>query len=300
MSRRFHNAVMGLCLLAAASTASTTVAQDSRATSGRPLPGLVAPEKMPGALGEVRFDQHLGAELPLDARFLDETGNPVLLGDFFGERPVIVLFVYYECPMLCTLVFNGLSKSLGVVDFNVGTAFDVVAISIDPEETPAMAAAAHERVLARYGRAETAPGWHFLTGTADQIQRVADTAGFAFAFEEETGEFAHAAGLVFATADGTVNQYLLGIEPSPKDIRLALVAASERKLGSLVDHVLLYCYRYDPALGKYTLAAMRILRGGAILFLVCLLTFLWLSFRRDRRTAQSSTESRQVPTAGAA
>ncbi len=304
MIRRFHNAALGMCLVAVASMSTTVAAQDSRATSGRPLPGLVAPEKMPGALAEVRFDQNLGAELPLDARFVDETGNPVLLGDFFGKRPVVVLFVYFECPMLCTLVFNGLAKSLGVVDFNVGTEFDVVAISIDPEETPAMAAAAEERLLARYGRAETAPGWHFLTGTEGEIQRVADTAGFAFAFEEETGEFAHAAGLVFATEDGTVNQYLLGIEPSPKDIRLALVAASERKLGSLVDHVLLYCYRYDPALGKYTLAAMRILRGGAILFLACLLTFLWVSIRRDRRMArllaESSTESRQVPTAGAA
>ncbi len=301
MKTILQSVTSALWLVAMLAMAPAVLGQDSRATSGRVRPGLVAPEKMPGTLSEVRFDQNLGEQLPLDARFVDETGNPVILGDFFGSRPVVVLFVYYECPMLCTLVFNGLSKSLGVVDFTVGAEFDVVAISIDPEETPAMAAAAEMRVLDRYGRAQSAPGWHFLTGTQAEIQRVTQAAGFAYAYEEDRGEFAHAAGLVFATEDGVLNQYLLGIEPSPKDIRLALIAASERKLGSLVDHVLLYCYRYDPTLGKYTVAAVRILRIAAAAFVLCLFGFMWISFRHDRKMARlrskSRPESPEMPTA---
>ena len=250
---------------------------------------LVDPSDMPGPLKKVEFKQNLDAQLPLDASFRDEMGREVKLGDFFGEKPVILTFVYYDCPMLCTLILNGLAKALAVMKFDPGREYEVVAISIDPAETPAQAAKAESATVKRFGRQETAPGWHFLVGAQDQIDRVAQIAGYGYQFVPETGEFAHASGIVVLTPQGRIAQYYFGIEYSPKDIRLSLVEASQKKIGGVVDEILLYCYRYDPAQGKYTAAVMRIMRIAGGLFAAGLLLFLWLAFRRDRLAERAET-----------
>jgi protein SCO1/2 len=252
---------------------------------------LVDPAQMPAPLNEVRFDQKLGSALPRDARFLDQDGRPVALGNYFGERPVVLAFVYYECPMLCTLILNGLAKSLGVLKLQPGTDFDVVAVSIDHGETPALASAALERTLKRYGKPETAPGWHFLTGSEEDVKRVADAAGFRFVYDPETDEYAHTSGIVIVAPDGTINQYYYGIEYPPRDVRLALVDASEGRAGTLVDQILLYCYRYDAKLGKYTVLTMRLLRFAGALFVVIMMIFLWFMWRFERRRNQELARS---------
>ncbi len=250
--------------------------------------GIVDPQDMPGPLKEVGFDQHLGEMLPLDAVFTDETGDVVTLGDYFGERPVVLAFVYYDCPMLCPMVLNGIAKTLGVLKFDAGEDFDVVAISIDPRETPYMAAGQKRSTVKRYGREHTVAGWHFLTGEADQVQRVTEAAGFSYAYLEETQEFAHASGMIVATPDGILAQYFYGLDFSPKDTRLALVEASAGQIGSVVDQILLYCFRYDPKLGKYTAVVTRILRLAGLVFLAVLGTFIWIMLRRDRLAARSA------------
>ena len=257
-----------------------------------PLPAdqrLVDPSQMPGPLKQVNFQQNMGAQLPLDAVFRDEIGRTVKLGDFFGEKPVILTFVYYDCPMLCTLILNGLAKALAVLTFDPGREYEVVAISINPNETPLQAAEAESKTVKRFGRAETAPGWHFLVGDQANIDRVAQTAGYGYQYIPETGEYAHASGIVVTTPAGIVSQYYFGIEYSPKDIRLSLVEASQQKIGGVIDQVLLYCYRYDPALGKYTAAVMRLLRVAGGIFVAGLLLFLWLAFRRDRLAERAET-----------
>ncbi len=249
--------------------------------------GVVDPQDMPGPLKEVGFDQHLGEKLPLDAVFVDETGDDVALGDYFGQRPVVLAFVYYDCPMLCPMVLNGVAKTLGVLKFDAGADFDVVAISIDPRETPVMAAAHKDTTVQRYGRENTAGGWHFLTGTAESVRRVTEAAGFRYTYIEETQEFGHASGMIVATPDGTLAQYFYGLDFSPKDLRLSLVEASEGQIGSVVDQILLYCFRYDPKLGKYTAVVTRILRLTAAVFLLVLGSFIWIMWRRDRIAAAS-------------
>ena len=246
--------------------------------------GLVDPSQMPGPLKEVGFDQRLGETLPLDAAFVDEAGRGVVLGDYFGEqRPVVLMLGYYHCPMLCPLIWNGLAKSVGVLEFEVGRDFDVVSISIAPDETAEMAENAKAQAVKRYGRPESAGGWHFLRGSEESIRRVTETVGFRYAYLEDSDEYAHASGIVVVTPDGTLAQYYYGIDFPPKDLRLALVEASENRLGSLVDQLLLYCYRYDPSVGKYTAVVTRVLRLAGVAFLLALGAFLYVMWRLDRR-----------------
>ena len=254
--------------------------------------GLVDPEDMPGALKSVGVEQRIGETLPLDAPFIDELGREVTLGEYFGgDKPVILALVYYDCPMLCSLIMNGLSKSLGVIQQNVGEDFDVVAVSFAAGETPHMAREAKTAAVERYGRLETSAGWHFLTGEAESIERLTEAVGFTFNYLPETDEYAHASAIQVVTPEGTLAQYYYGIEFPPKDLRLALVEASDGQLGSLVDQVLLYCYRYDPQLGKYTTAITALLRIAGVVFCIALAAFLWVMLRRDHAEArhQSST-----------
>lgn len=253
---------------------------------------LVEPERMPGPLKEVRIDQRLGDTLPLDRPFINQDGKRVKLGDYFqGEKPIILAFVYYECPMLCSLVLNGLATSLDVLKLTPGEEFDVVAISVDPDETSGMAGTAKTSTLQRYGRPETAAGWHFLTGQEADIQAAAEAAGFGYEYLPSTDEWAHASGIMIVTPEGQLSQYFYGIEYPPKDVRLALVEASSNQIGSLVDQILLYCYRYDPQVGRYTAATMRILRITGVVFVLGMVIFVWISIRRDRsaRDAESHT-----------
>ena len=250
----------------------------------RPEAGTPASE-MPEALQQVKFEQKLDAQLPLDATFRDEDGRTVTLGQYFGQRPVIVAFVYYECPMLCTQVLNGLASSIGVLEESVGKEFDVVTVSFDPRETPVLAAAKKQAYLERYTREGAAQGWHFLTGDEASIKALTEAAGFRYAWDATTQQFAHASGVVVATPAGRISRYLFGIEYAPRDLKFALMESSEGRIGSVVDQVLLYCYHYEPKTGSYSLAAMNTVRLGGAVTLVALVGFVVVALRRESRPA---------------
>ncbi|MBZ5647730.1 MAG: SCO family protein [Acidobacteriia bacterium] len=243
----------------------------------------VSPDKdtRPALLQKVSFDQKLGAQLPLDLKFRDEYGNTITLGRFFGRKPVILSLVYYQCPMLCTQVLNGMVSSFLPLSFDVGKEFDVVTVSFDVRETPPMAAAKKETYLKRYGRAPAYQGWHFLTGDQASIDALTSAVGFHYAFDPQLNQFAHASGIMVITPEGKVAQYYYGIEYSTRDLRLGLIQASQNKLGTLVDQVLLYCYHYDPTKGRYGAIAMNIMRLGGAATVLLLGGFMIVMFRRD-------------------
>lgn len=248
-----------------------------------PPPGAVASEQIP-ALKDVGIDQSkLNNQLPLDLMFTDETGKDVRLGDYFGKRPVLLAFAYYECPMLCSMVLNGLVGSVEPLTFTAGKEFEVVVIGIDPGETPALAAEKKRVYVRRYNRGETAAGWHFLTGRETNIKRLADAAGFRYAYDEAIDQYAHPAAMTIATADGRVSRYLFGIEFAPRDVRFGLIEATEGKIGTAVDQMLLYCYHYDPETGKYGFVVMNLVRLGGLLTVVALGASVFLALRRERR-----------------
>jgi protein SCO1/2 len=271
-----------LATAALAVMAGVSVLAQADAPGLRPAAGPPA-NAMPTALQQVTFNQRLDAQLPLDAPFTDDTGTAVRLGDYFGERPVVLAFVYYECPMLCNQILNGLVSGVGVLDQTVGTDFDVVAISFDARETPTQAAAKKATYLDRYQRPGSERGWHFLTGDEATIKRVTDTAGFQFAWDAATQQFAHASGIIVTTPGGKLSRYLFGIEYPPRDLKFALMESSAGKIGSVVDQVLLYCYHYEPAAGSYSLVAMNAVRMGGAVTMVALLGFVAISLRRDNR-----------------
>ena len=240
----------------------------------------------PAALREVGLDQKLNGQLPLDAMFKDENGRDVALGEYFGKgRPVVLALVYFECPMLCTQVLNGLESSLRVINESIGKEFDVVTVSFDPRETPVLAAAKKQAYLDRYQRPEAAQGWHFLTGSQASIDALTRAAGFSYAWDEQSQQFAHASGIIVATPEGRLSRYFFGIDYSPRDVKFALIEASSNRIGSLADQLLLYCYHYDPAAGNYGFAAMRAVRIGGAVTLVALFGFMFVSIRRDQRAA---------------
>jgi protein SCO1/2 len=246
--------------------------------------------KPPDALREVGFDQKLGGAVPLDLPFRDETGREVRLRDYFGSRPVALSLVYFDCPMLCTVSLNGLLSALEVVSFLPGREFELLTISFDSREGPALAAHKKKAYLARLGKPAAAPGWHFLTGGADAVEAIAKAVGFRYAWDEETKQFAHPAGLVVLTPDGKISRYLYGIEYAPKDLRLALVESGEGKISSPVDQLLLYCYKYDPVTGRYGPAIMTILRLASAVTILCLGGFIVRSRRREKAAARSLPE----------
>ncbi len=238
----------------------------------------------PKALQKVGFDQRLNQQLPLDLKFRDEMGRDVRLGQYFGKRPVILAMVYYQCPMLCTLVLNGLTTALTVVRFNAGREFDVVAISFDPKETPVMAAAKKRTYLNRYNRPGTEDGWHFLTGDQGSVDAITQATGFRYAWDPELKQFAHASAIMLITPEGKISKYFYGIEYGPNDLRLGLVEASKNKIGNAVDQVLLYCYHYDPATGKYGAIALRIMRLAAGATVLVLGMFVFVMVKRDHES----------------
>lgn len=237
---------------------------------------------------EVKYEQKLDDQVPLDLHFRDSSGRDVRLGDLIQDKPVILSLVYYECPMLCTLTLNGLVSALGVLSFDVGKEFDVVTVSFDPREGPALARDKKRVYLKRYKRPGAEAGWHFLTGDAEQIARLTKAVGFRYAWDERSKQYAHPTGVVTLTPEGKIAHYLFGIEYAPKDLRLSLVEASQGRIGSAVDQVLLYCYHYDPQTGTYGAAVMRILRVSAALTLFALVGFVVAMLRRERRSAAAA------------
>lgn len=240
-------------------------------------------DRLPKALEGVTYAQRLGDQVPADLPFVDETGKAVRLGDYFGKRPVVLALAYYECPMLCTQVLSGMTAGLKGLSFNAGQEFEVVVVSIDPGEGPGLAAAKKATYVAHYDREETASAWHFLTGRKADIDRLAQTVGFAYTYDAKTDQYAHAAGLSILTPDGRIARYLFGIDFAPRDLRLGIVEAADRTIASPVDTVLLYCYHYDPATGTYGLMIMRLVRTAGVLFVLAMVAGFVVLRRRERR-----------------
>jgi protein SCO1/2 len=275
-----HLSVATVCALALA--ASTTAHAQNPG-------GLVDPgdptSARPGILSKIAIDQRIGSQVPSDIPFVDETGRPVQIGDYYGKRPVVLALVYYECPMLCTQVLNGLVSALGVLNFEAGREFDVVAVSFNPKEGPGLASQKKASYIERYGRPQTAGGWHFLTGTQESITRLTDAVGFKYEYDPNIEQFAHGAAIELLTPKGTIAKYYYGIEYSPRDLRLGIIEASDERIGTVIDDVLLFCYHYDPSSGKYGASVLGIVRAGGIATVLAFAVFLTVSLRRDRTLA---------------
>jgi protein SCO1/2 len=271
-----------LGIFAVAAPAATAQGSGAPAAGYKPEAGMPS-STVPPPLREIGFDQNLNGQLPLDAPFKDESGRIVKLGDYFGTRPVVMVFAYYDCPMLCTVVINGLASALNVLSLEPGRDFEILTISFNPRDTPATASAKKASYIARYTQPGGAAAWHFLTGDPSSIDRVTKAAGFRYVWDDETQQFAHPTGVMVLTPDGRLARYLFGIEYGPRDLRYAIVDASQGKVGSAVDSLLLYCYHYDPAAGKYSLAIMRLIRAGGAATVLALGAFIFVMARKERR-----------------
>jgi protein SCO1/2 len=246
-------------------------------------------------LAEVELEQRLGAALPLDVQFHDEAGNAVPLRTYFGRRPVVLALVYYECPMLCTQVLNGLSKSLKALEFTAGREFEVVIVSFDPKETPALAAEKKANYLARYGRGGAEQGWHFLTGPAASIEALTAAVGFRYRYDPKSAQYAHASGIMLSTPDGRLARYYYGIDYPTRDLRLGIVEAAQERIGSPVDQILLLCFHYDPSTGKYSLAVMRLVQAAGVVTVLSMGGFMFFALRRERRRRAAALEALSAP-----
>lgn len=238
-------------------------------------------DERPKALRDVAFAQLLGARVPLDVPFRDETGAPVTLRAYTG-KPVLLVPAYYSCPMLCPLVLGGVVSALRALPFDVGKEFQVVTFSFDPHDRPEVSATKKAQYLRDYRRPGAEAGWHFLTGDAASIQALTDAIGFRATWDDTQHQYAHAGGIVLLTADGRVARYFFGVEFAPRDIRLAIVEASSNKIGTLVDQLLLFCFHYDPATGRYSRLALDAVRAGGVLTILGLGTAIAWWLRRER------------------
>jgi len=246
---------------------------------------------MPAALQNVGFEPQLNAPIPLDLPFIDESGSPVRLRDYFKQKPVVLAFVYYGCPMLCNQVEQGVVGALRMLSFTPGRDYDVVFVSFDPRESPDMAAQKKKSALSQFGRPETAAGWHFLSGSKESIDTATKAANFRYSFDAKTNLFAHASGIMLLTPDGRISRYFYGVEYPGRDIRLGLVDASAGKIGTPIDHVLLFCYQYDPSSATYSASILKIIRLGGILTVLCIVVGILVFRRREGR--QISTQGSQ-------
>ena len=257
---------------------------------GKPSSGL------PAQLQNVGFEPQLNAQLPLDSNFRDESGRDVKLRDYFGGKPVLLALVYYGCPMLCNQVEQGVVGTLKMLSFNAGRDYEVVFVSFDPRETPDMAAQKKTAALSRYGRPEAASGWHFLTGKEESIRALTRAANFRYSFDEKHNLFAHASGIMLITPDGRISRYFYGVEYPSRDVRLGLVDASAGKIGTPIDHLLLYCFQYNPETARYSATVLKIVRLGGILTIFSIVAGILIFRRRDVRAASAS--SRPLPQGG--
>jgi protein SCO1/2 len=278
--------IVFICLLLAANC-SLLFAQGRMYDGSSPLysprPGLGVTENgLPTALREVKIEQRLNEQVPLDIQFKDETGRTVQLSEYFNKsRPVILSLVFYKCPMLCNQILSGLMVGLRSQSFDAGREFDVLTVSFDPRETPEIAAEKKQSYIERYNRPGAEKGWHFLTGDPENIRRLTEAVGFHYNYDEKTNQFAHASGIMLLTPEGKLSRYFYGIEYNAKDLRLGLIEASNNRIGSMVDQLLLYCYHYDPATGRYGPVVMNIMRLGGVITVLGIGALLLVLRRRN-------------------
>ena len=281
--------LMLLLLICVHSSQSPVVAQFASSQGNSPLYSARpyeprAPNGLPKALNGVGIDQKLNQSLPLELSFKDENGKDVKLGDYFGKKPVVLALVYYQCPMLCNQILNGMVTAFKVMAFKPGEEFEVVTVSFDPRETASLAAAkknTYVNYLPEDRRAGAARGWHFLTGDAASIAQLTQAVGFRYHWDNATQQFVHASAIYVSTPQGKLARYFYGIEYAPRDLRLGLIEAADNKIGSPVDQLLLYCYHYDPATGKYGAAVMNMMRVGGVVTLIAIVTMFIVMRRRN-------------------
>ncbi len=287
MSRRKNNSIFAAAL-AIALLATSASAQMNNGVMSPPA------NTRPPLLENVGIEQHLDSAIPPDLTFLDSTGKTIKLGDYFGRKPLILNLVYYNCTMLCGEALAGLASAMRLIKFDVGNQFDIITVSFDPRETPAMAAAKKLDFVKRYGRANAASGWHFLTGPPDSINALTKAVGFQYQYDPKTNQYAHATAIMVLTPQGHISRYFYGVDFPPKDLRMGLVEASQEKIGNAVDAVLLYCYHYNPETGKYGAMVGNILKlagAATILLLGGLILVLW---RLDRSAALKASAREAV------
>ncbi|HEX7138010.1 MAG TPA: SCO family protein [Vicinamibacterales bacterium] len=275
--------IASMVMLAGLTASAQKMTGSPSAAGYRQVPGQPS-STIPAPLREIGFDQNLDQHIPLDTSFKDESGRVVRLGEYFGKRPVVLLFAYYDCPMLCTQVISGLAGALNVLSLQPGRDFEIVTVSFDPRDTPESAGSKKAHFIERYQRPGAAAAWHFLTGDEASIRTLTKAAGFRYVWDEPTKQFAHPSGVIVLTPDGRLARYLFGIEYGPRDLRFALVEASEGKVGNPADALLLYCYHYDPMTGRYGLVIMRALRLAGIATVFALAAFIIVMVRRERRS----------------
>jgi protein SCO1/2 len=270
--------------LAALALSAALATAPAAAQFGPPRPQpIVSPDgdRLPSDADRVGFDQRLGERVPMDVELTDEAGRRVTLAQIADGKPVLLVPAYYECPMLCNMVLSAVITTLNPMELEPGKDFELVVVSFDPEETPEMAAETGAPLVKRYGRPGAEDGFHFLTGDAASVESVMDAIGFRYAYVAERDEWAHAAGLVTLAPDGTVTRYQYGVEYAPRDVRLGLVEAADGTIGSAVDEVLLFCLRYDPATGRYSVAILNIVRACGVLTVLALVVFMLVSRRKS-------------------
>ncbi len=237
----------------------------------------------PAILQKVGITQNLNERIPPDLMFRDETGKPVRIGDFFGQKPIVLSLVYFDCPALCTEVLNGELRTMQAISLDLGKDFEAVTVSFEPKDTPALAKAKRDVYAGQYGRSGAADHWHFLTGDQQSIDALTNAVGFHYAYDSSIRQYAHAAAILVLTPDGRIDRYFYGVIYPARDVRLGLVEASQGKIGTLTDHALLYCYQYDPMTGKYGLVVMNVLRAAGGLTVLILGIFMAMMFLRERK-----------------
>lgn len=261
-------------------------------TAAAIVPARAQQPQPPAVLAKATITQRLNQQVPVDLEFRDEAGRRVRLGDFLGNKPIVLALVYFECPALCTEVLNGQLRTMKAISLDLGKDFEAIAVSFEPRDSFAVASAKRDVYAGQYGRAGAAAAWHFLTGDPPAIQALTEAVGYGYAYDEASKQYAHPAAVMILTPDGRMARYFYGVQYPARDFRLALVEASRGKIGSLTDHALLYCYQYDPATGKYGLVIMNVIRGAALLTVVALVGLVMVLQRQSRKRIAQAAKAR--------
>ncbi|GIV09066.1 MAG: electron transporter SenC [Fimbriimonadales bacterium] len=280
-------------ILVTSLTLAGASAQLYRGPSGE-IGETAAKQEYESITSQIGIDQNLGKQIPLTLTFRDETGKTVKLGDYFGKRPVILVMAYYECPMLCTVVLNELTRVMNALDLRIGKDFEVVTVSISPTETPELAAKKKANYVKSYNHEGAQQGWHFLVGDEPNIKQLADTVGFRYVYDPKTKQYAHSAGIMIATPDGKLSRYLIGVEFSARDLKFALAESSQGKIGNPVLSAVMYCFQYDPSTGRYGLVILRVIQLAGIITILSLATLIGGALLLERRRKQTTDNSSEV------
>ena len=285
----------------ALSTILGTMLLAASAAQAQVIPDNVGPSSngLPPALVNVGFDPELNKQMPPDAAFTDENGRSVQLKEYFGKKPVLLALVYFTCPMLCNQVEQTLVGTLKMISYNPGTDYEVVFISFDPADTPDAALKKKHEAMSRFARPGTEPGWHFLTGSKEAIDAVTKAADFRFNYDPKTKLFGHASGILLLTPAGRISRYFFGVDYPPSNVRLGLVEASAGKIGTPVDHILLFCYQYDPTKARYSATVLTVIRMGGVVTLFCMVLGFMIFRRREHRPDASGKSRQDLPMQGA-